>query len=565
MSALNVLLNAIPSASAVGNHLWQSTLFVGACWIAAGLLRHNRAAVRHSIWMAASLKFLFPLSVLVGIGAYLGESTDIRVIPQEWSVASSVIEPVNAVEQTVVAQSPILPQHRTDPVSWRTILLIAWLSGAAAVAFLGLLRWQHLSARIGRTRTLNQGREFAVLRKIQSRSGLSKRIRLASSPSSIEPGVRGIVRPVLFLPAGITERLSDDQLETIIAHELCHIRRRDNLAAVFHVIVQTLFWFHPLVWWIGSRLVDERERACDEEVVRMGSDPQVYASAILRVCEFYLAAPLAVVSRVTGSNLKTRIEDIMAQRILQQIGPGRKLSLAFAAVAFIATPILFGMTTPKSTAAVASQSSRPVTPAQARPVTVSPQARPVLTAPVTPSPTKTLRKVSLQDPPAAQRIETDYRVRLGDELDVVVWKDPELSRRSVVRPDGKIGIPLVGDVAAEGRTPSELQSEIQAELTQFKVNPRVTVIVATARTAQVTIQGAIGRTGAYPLEGRTTVLQLIAQAGGLLPFAKRDQIGVYRKENGTVRRYVFNYATYLTGANLDQDILLEEGDIVIIP
>jgi polysaccharide export outer membrane protein len=176
-----------------------------------------------------------------------------------------------------------------------------------------------------------------------------------------------------------------------------------------------------------------------------------------------------------------------------------------------------------------------------------------------------VRSVSLQVPPVAQRIETDYRVRLGDELDIFVWKDPELSRRSVVRPDGKIGVPLVGDVAAEGRTPSALQSEIQTELARFKTNPHVTVIVAAARKAQVTIQGAINRPGAYVLEGRTTVLQLIAQAGGLSVFVKPDEIGVYREENGAVRRYVFNYRTYLAGANLDQDILLEEGDIVIVP
>ena len=95
--------------------------------------------------------------------------------------------------------------------------------------------------------------------------GLCRRIR------PIEPGVFGILRPVLMWPAGIEDRLSDEQIEAILAHEVAHVRRRDNLAALIHMLVEAVFWFHPLVWWIGARLVDERERACDEDVVRLGT------------------------------------------------------------------------------------------------------------------------------------------------------------------------------------------------------------------------------------------------------------------------------------------------------
>ena len=106
-----------------------------------------------------------------------------------------------------------------------------------------------------------------------------------SAPGLVEPGVFGIFRPVLLLPEGIAERLDQAQLEAILAHELCHIRRRDNLTAAIHMAVQATFWFHPLVWWLGARLVDERERACDEEVLRLGNKPQVYAEGILNVCK----------------------------------------------------------------------------------------------------------------------------------------------------------------------------------------------------------------------------------------------------------------------------------------
>ena len=88
----------------------------------------------------------------------------------------------------------------------------------------------------------------------------------------MEPGVFGIFRPVLLVPEGITDRLTPAQWKTILTHELCHVRRRDNLTAAIHMAIEAIFWFHPLVWWIGKRLIDERERACDEEVLLAAGD-----------------------------------------------------------------------------------------------------------------------------------------------------------------------------------------------------------------------------------------------------------------------------------------------------
>ena len=85
-------------------------------------------------------------------------------------------------------------------------------------------------------------------------------------------------------------------MEAVIAHEVCHVRHRDNLIAAIHMLVETVFWFHPLVWWIGKRMVDDRERACDEEVLRLGSEPRVYAEGILSVCKLDAESPLACVS-----------------------------------------------------------------------------------------------------------------------------------------------------------------------------------------------------------------------------------------------------------------------------
>src|ERR1022692_3965314 len=100
-------------------------------------------------------------------------------------------------------------------------------------------------------------------------------------------------------------------------------RRHDNLTAILHMAVEAIFWFHPLVWWLGARLEEERERACDEEGVRMGGEPQIYAESILKVCEFYLASPVACAAGVTGGELKKRIEGIMTNRFTRKLSNAR--------------------------------------------------------------------------------------------------------------------------------------------------------------------------------------------------------------------------------------------------
>jgi hypothetical protein len=109
------------------------------------------------------------------------------------------------------------------------------------------------------------------------------------------------------------------------------------------MVVQAVFWFHPLVWWLGARLVDERERACDEEVLRVGNTPHVYAEGILNVCKLYAESPLACVAGVTGADLKKRIEAIMKNRVVRRLDLRRKLVLALAGLATVAIPFAIGV------------------------------------------------------------------------------------------------------------------------------------------------------------------------------------------------------------------------------
>ena len=164
-----------------------------------------------------------------------------------------------------------------------------------------------------------------------------------SAPSAFEPGVVGIVRPVLLFPEGLVDRLTRAQLDAILAHERAHVRAHDNLLAVVHMAVEAIFWFHPLVWWIERRMIDERERACDEAVVRAGKKPSDYAEGILAVCRWSLESPVMCVSGVTGSDLRTRIEAILANRLGRRLHLTGRLLLAAAALIVIGGPIGIGL------------------------------------------------------------------------------------------------------------------------------------------------------------------------------------------------------------------------------
>jgi uncharacterized protein (TIGR03435 family) len=213
------------------------------------------------------------------------------------------------------------------------ILFSLWLAGCAVVLFAWIREWQLVRRII----------------KAASPIGLNipvTPIRVLSTAERVEPGVVGILRPVLLLPEGIRERLTEKQFEAIITHELCHVRRRDNLAAFLHMIVETIFWFHPLVWWIERRMMEERERACDEEVLRLTDDAQTYAEGILNVCRHYVEAPVISMSGVGGANLRKRIEDIMVRPITRNLNLRKKFLLAFAAVMAVGLPVVLGILNP---------------------------------------------------------------------------------------------------------------------------------------------------------------------------------------------------------------------------
>jgi polysaccharide export outer membrane protein len=162
--------------------------------------------------------------------------------------------------------------------------------------------------------------------------------------------------------------------------------------------------------------------------------------------------------------------------------------------------------------------------------------------------------------------DSSYVIGANDVLAINVWKEPEITRSVPVRSDGKISLPLVGELMASGQTPLQLEQEITKRLQNYISEPEVTVIVTDSKSQKVNIMGMVTKPGAYLLTSATTVLDAIAMAGGFKDFAKQKSIYVLRQApDGTQKRIPFNYKEVIKGQNPEQNIRLQTGDTVVVP
>ena len=368
------------------DHLWQSTLFAGGAWLLTLWLRRNPARLRFRLWFAASLKFLVPFAALWALGERLSRlypATVPRLVLEIQPTAERLSAPARALAAEQHAGPDLVP-----------LLAGVWLAGFAAVLGLRLIRWLRLGA------VMRQAHDLEVPAPVD----------VKASPSLLEPGLVGILKPVVLLPEGLMPHLSKAERDAILAHELSHFSSRDNVTAAIHMLVEALFWFYPPVWLIGARLIAERERACDESVLADGHDAEVYAQGILKVCRFCVQSPLACASGASGADLGRRVRQIMSGETVSGIHGAQKALLAGALAVALGLPVAEGFVTApplmvavqQRVAAVKSQVAARIVQVAAAAVARAAPAIPVSAAPVPSVPMKVRRLPRLKIAPAPQ-------------------------------------------------------------------------------------------------------------------------------------------------------------------
>ncbi len=159
-----------------------------------------------------------------------------------------------------------------------------------------------------------------------------------------------------------------------------------------------------------------------------------------------------------------------------------------------------------------------------------------------------------------------YTIGVTDSLQIAVWRNPDLSVEVPVRPDGKISVPLLDDIHAEGLTPTELKEILTREFAEFITAPNVTVIVSQMNSRFVSVIGAVGKEGRYPLSRNLRVLEALAYAGGFDTFADKDNVRIVRRQtDGSEMEYRFDYDAYIKGKAPGTNIVLSPGDTIIVP
>lgn len=159
----------------------------------------------------------------------------------------------------------------------------------------------------------------------------------------------------------------------------------------------------------------------------------------------------------------------------------------------------------------------------------------------------------------------EYIIGPEDVLSINVWREAELTQTVIVRPDGKIGLPLLNDVQASGLTTSQLRESITNGIREFVATPIVTVVVSEIRSQVVYVMGSVGKPGTFLLGSPTSIIELLAKAGGPTEFAKPEETQIIRKEGAATKRIKFNLKTFIDGRDYQQNIQLRPGDIVIVP
>lgn len=301
----------------VMSHLVESSIFVLCPLIAAAFLKRAPDRARYCVWLMALAKFAIPSALLLGLAIRMGaDFSRFSATARSFAISNPIrlAGPTlmsnslnDLVVQSKINESGIPAPHRETYCA----LSLAWVTGFLAVVAVWRQARRRFRSAVLSGRETGYGREADALANAQLRMGSRRDIRLMISSQVHSPAVCGVLKPVIVLPEGLGANLSDAGLESVLLHELVHVRYWDNLWSDLQMLLCSVFWFYPLVWLLDRKLIAERERACDRSVTMLTS-PETYAQSVLTVCRLCISENLAGISRAAGANVRQRVKDILA-------------------------------------------------------------------------------------------------------------------------------------------------------------------------------------------------------------------------------------------------------------
>jgi beta-lactamase regulating signal transducer with metallopeptidase domain len=342
-----------PLAQALGwtllHSLWQGAL-VGALFaLGRSILGARAVRARYALGC-----FALVLVVLLSGFTYAREAARMKVP----SMASSPASAGEVIKWQDQSAKNIAQDDSPKTFAWlRSMdvqkafpaMIVLWLAGVALMTLRGLGGFCVVQRLRRSARDWKDAFWQAKLKQFADELGIAKAVKLCQSTLVQTPSVVGYFKPLLILPAAVLAKLSPEQLEAVLWHELTHIKRNDYIANLLQIACETLFFYHPAVWWISRNIREEREHCCDDVVIGKGADSAKYARALCLLEEFRIeSAPLFQIAG-TGGSLKTRIQRLLAPPRLHSRSPVAGIALLIA----LATALFFAAAWPNATAQVA--------------------------------------------------------------------------------------------------------------------------------------------------------------------------------------------------------------------
>lgn len=549
LDALRPLLESIdPSLGermgrVLAHFLWQGAAIAAALALALLCVRRS-PVVRYRIACAAlALTLAAPAATFWALRPAPPATGASRAADGRSAVFLGPIAP----DATSIAPrvSPAASDRRT---SFRWIVL-TWAAGVGVLSIWRVGGWVRLRRLLRDTRRIDDAWQDR-LENLRRRLRVSQAVRLVEAAWAPTPAVVGALRPVVLLPAAALTGLTTGQVEALLAHELAHVRRHDYLVNLFQVVVETVLFYHPAVWWISASIREERENCCDDLAAQACGDRAAYVRA-LAAMEALRPLPAHLAVAASGGSLIRRVRRLLGA---PPTGPSGRRSLAAALVAalFAALPL----TTGRPAARAADETSKPASAEKTAAPATAPAAEPAA-SPITPDDLKATK--------------ADYSIGANDQLTIEIGELQGPGVTSVktarVSETGNVSLPYIGQVHVAGLTEVEAQQTIAKTFKDKRVlpDPQVGVQVAETRSRTFKVLGSVTRPGQYGmLQSDVRVTDALVLAGDVSSPTAID-LSILRPATADAKaRRIDIPLERLRAGDLDLNIVIRPGDIVVV-